>query len=285
VVCIVGGLGAYVLGNGGAGQFKSPLSMGGASMGDLVTPAFAAGVGDPNAPSGGTQTPPAGEAAKEDEKAADAPAEAPKAESDEDMLAKLENWKNQDPRDLIKAKYEDLENRTTKTYDEDSPDFIPETGRIDPLTRVIDAVPEELRPPRSGDTDENAVTTYAFSQAATSAVDGVAAYLQVYNVVQIGLQKLVTIGGPGQPARTVGEGNSFGFGIGGEGFLIRVTVMVAAVSSDEVTLVISAAPQGTDVTISRTVTYIPGTPSGMGGQNGNRGGGQGGGGGQVGPRG
>jgi hypothetical protein len=176
-----------------------------------------------------------------------------------------------------------LKGKETSPWDEDNPDtYIPDTGRNDPLTVVEDAMPEELRPPRSGDDEENEILSYFFSQFATEAVNMVMNNLQVYSMVQIGLEKRVTMGIPGMGAFTVSEGSQSGFGIGVQGYMVNVEFLVAKVSEDDITVIISGTPEGSDVTITKEAHYIPGSPSGAidgggGGGRGGRGGGGGGG--------
>ncbi len=193
--------------------------------------------------------------AKKDEKAAE---EEKKPQNDEEWIAKLDEWKTQDPREIIEAKYDDLEKRKTSPWNEDDPaNFIPETGRSDPLSPVLSQLPDELKQRRGGETDPNEIFAYAFAAAATQAVDTVMAVLQVYNVVQIGTQKLITMGIPGDRAFTVPEGGSFGFNFPGAGFAVQVQVQVLSVSTDEVNVAITGSVPGTDASISKTQVYIP----------------------------
>lgn len=221
--------------------------------------------------------------------AAGAPAAgAGKPASADQLLEQLKAWSAQDPRTIIDKKFEDLQGKETKPWDDENPEtYIPDTGRNDPLTPIRDALPEELRPPRGGDDDENEIMTYLFTQYATQAVDAVMNNLQVYSMVQIGLRKLVTMGVPGQRPFTVEEGQSSGFDIDIDGYLVSVDFSVAAVSEDDVTLVISGSPRGSTVSVTKEAHFIPGTPSnamgrgdnnrGRGGRGNNRGGGGGGG--------
>jgi hypothetical protein len=202
-----------------------------------------------------------------------------KANSSEDMMKQLEAWTAQDPRDIITKKYEDLEGKETAPWDEENPDtFIADTGRNDPLTPVRNALPEALRPPRSGDDEENEILGYYLAQFATQAVDAVMSQLQVYNMVQIGLRKIVTMGVPGGTSFTAEEGEAFDFDMGLGGVFVTVFVSVDSVKQDDITVSISAVAAGSQERITKVAHYIPGSPSstisqGDGGDNGGQGGG------------
>lgn len=64
-------------------------------------------------------------------------------------------------------------------------------GRIDPLTYVETALPEELRPPRSGETDPDAVREYILLTYGSLAVEEVAARMVVYNIIQVGYTYMI----------------------------------------------------------------------------------------------
>lgn len=195
------------------------------------------------------------DAAAKDEKAEE---EEKTPQTDEEWIAKLDEWKTQDPREIIKAKYDDLEKRKTTPWNEDDPaNFIPETGRVDPLSPVLSELPDELKQRRGMETDANEILSYAFSAAASEAVDTVMAVLQVYNVVQIGTEKLVTMGIPGDRAFTVSEGGGRGFNFPVQGMLVTVSVQVVAVSTEEVTVVVTGEVPGTDASITKNQIYIP----------------------------
>lgn len=251
------------------------------SAGTIDASDAGAGAGFSQGAGSGGAPPPAPPEAGGAPAATAAEGEAPKAAGTTDeMLEQLKAWTEQDPRTIIDKKFEDLEGKETEPWNEDNPEtYIPETGRNDPLTPVIDAMPEELRPPRGGDDDENEIMTYLFSQFATEAASAVADNLRVYNMVQIGFQKLVTMGLPGQSAFTVSEGDQFRMGIPVQGVGVAIDFIVASVSEDDVMVIIVASVQGTNVSITREAHFIPGTPSGAIDDEGGRGGGGRGGGG------
>jgi hypothetical protein len=118
----------------------------------------------------------------------------------EEELRGRSSASSRQPRDIIDAKYDDLNSKLTETWNEENVEqFIPQTGRIDPLTRVSSAVPDDLKPPRSGETDENQIQTYLVSSAASVAVELIARSLICHNVIQIGLVKVATFSPAGQP--------------------------------------------------------------------------------------
>jgi hypothetical protein len=205
---------------------------------------------------GGGGAPPAEQAAEAP--AAETPA-APKVQlSDEEWLKKLEEWKNSDPRDIIKAKYDDLQAKETHPDNEDNPEeFIPETSRVDPLTPVLGAMPDELKPPRGGDDDPNEAETYLYTAAATEVVDYIGLTLQVYNVLQIGLTKIVTIEAGGN-RYNLNEGQPLGLVMeSSQGIPVQAQFAISAASSDEVTISVSGTPWGSTVNVTKDFTYIP----------------------------
>lgn len=172
----------------------------------------------------------------------------------------VENFKNLDPRDIIVKKYEDLEERKTEPWDEESEGYLPNTGRVDPLTRVRSAVPDELKPPRAGETDMNEINTYLIADAATMIVDGVAYAMQCHNVIQIGLTKYATFSYGGSQPFPLEEGFSTSLNAGSvNGIPIVVTITLTSVSTEQVVLRITAAGQGTATSVTKNQTYIPRT--------------------------
>ena len=171
-------------------------------------------------------------------------------ESDEPMDP-VDSFMELDPRDILRAKQQDLENRLTSPWDEENPDgFIPETGRVDPLTIVNEAVPDELKPPRDGSTDINEIQTYLVTLGATQAVEGVAAALQCHSVIEIGVISTAYFSlGSGEeaPRFAMQEGSSFGIN--------GTQVTCTGVSDTKVSVTISANVPGANV--SRSKIYIP----------------------------
>jgi len=179
---------------------------------------------------------------------------------------KIANFKNMDPREIIDKKYTDLEDRKTDPWNEEKPEkFIPETGRVDPLTRVDSAVPKELAPPRAGETDQNQIDNYLIAQQASLIVAGIAASLQCHNVIQIGLDKYASFSiadngqGGGGGMFTLQEGQSSGQFMTGmvNGIPLVGSVTCASISTKQVVLIISVAGWGTPTSISKEQVFIP----------------------------
>jgi hypothetical protein len=189
---------------------------------------------------------------------ADTTAAPPPELTDEQWLQKLEEWKNSDPREIVEKKYDDLNSKQTDPSNEDDPEnFIPETGRVDPLTIVDGAIPDELKPPRSGETDQNEVETYLFAEMATLACEVFGRNMEVYNVIQIGLNKIVSIRFFGQ-GYGVEEGQSFGtYWFSPEGWPVQVQISVLSAGTDEVVMNVTSTPEGSTVQISKNYSFIP----------------------------
>lgn len=170
----------------------------------------------------------------------------------------VERFKEMDPRDIIDAKYEDLEGRTTKPWIEDDPDnYIPETGRSDPLTRVPAAFPNELKPPREGSTDESLIQTYMASEFATELVEVFSRNLECHNVLQIGLVKTASFS---LFSQRFGLQEDQGFRRGStspEGVFVTVTMTVTSIATDQVVVSFTASADEVSLSISRTQYYIP----------------------------
>jgi hypothetical protein len=269
------------------GEAKAPAGEAKAPAGEAKTPPAAQGgaakpgAGDAAAPpAAGDAKPEDTPAAKPEEKAQPAdgskkmvpPGEAGEAEAaagegegkEAEQAAttpeeKIENFKNLDPREIIDKKYTDLDSKMTHPQDPESPDFIPETGRVDPLTRVDSAVPDELKPPRAGETDQNQINNYLVAQAASAAVAGIALSIQCNNVIQIGLEKYASFSVAGGQQFTLQEGQGSGDFLVSmtEGIAIVGSITCASISTDQVVLTISASGYGTTTSISKNQVYIP----------------------------
>lgn len=255
--------------SGGVTMFSQPSKTSGKSVVVINRSAGVAyaqaggGGGTPPPPpgdNGGGAPPPGGGGSAAGGDAAAAPADkAPAVHlSDEEWLKKLEEWKNSDPRDIIKAKYKDLQAKETHPENEDDPEsFIPETGRVDPMTIVDGAIPDELKPPRSGETDVNEAQTYLYTAAASEVVDWVGIRLQVYNVLQIGLEKIVSVGvGNRRFNLHEGEGRSITLE-SQQGIPVNASFALSAASVDEVTISVTGRPWGSLVSVTKNFTYIP----------------------------
>lgn len=193
--------------------------------------------------------------------ASEEPEDEEPAEDDEAVSEDpVENFKNLDPRDIIIKKYEDLESRKTEPWNPEDEGYIPNTGRIDPLTRVRSAVPDELKPPRAGETDMNEINTYLIADAATMIVDQISMTMQCHNVIQIGLSKYASFSYGGGPPFPLEEGFSTQVNAGSvNGIPIMASIMLTSVSADQVVLRITAFGQGTATSVTKNQTYIPRT--------------------------
>jgi hypothetical protein len=182
------------------------------------------------------------------------------AEAEEDKLADpIDQFKALDPREIIDRKYKDLKEQHTEPWDEEDPDqFIPDTGRVDPLTQVREAIPDALKPKRAGETDENDILSYFIARDATLIVYQIAYNLQCYNVIQIGIEKQVTMGVFGNMF-LLREGDTAGpFGVGYSGGVPLVATMTCtAINTNEVDVIVTVAGQGTSTAISKSQTFIP----------------------------
>jgi len=258
--------------SGGVTMFTQPAANGGKSVvtnrpaGVAYAQEGGGGNAPPPPPGGGGDNgggaPPAGGGGSAAGGSSDKPAAADSAAkvqmSDEEWLKKLEEWKNSDPRDIIKAKYEDLQSKETHPDNEDNPEeFIPETSRVDPLTPVLSALPDELKPPRSGETNENDVQTYLYTAAASEIVDYVGIRLEVYNVLQIGLDKIVSVG-VGNRRFNLHEGQGSGITLESQqGLPVRATFTLAEAKTNSVTITVTGQPWGSLVKVSKNFSYIP----------------------------
>ena len=201
----------------------------------------------------------------------DAEADGDDAEADDDEEAvseeeeeladdPLAKFSAMDPRDLIIQKYDDLKEKQTEPWNPDSEDFVPETGRVDPLTLVDKAIPDELKPPRSGETDENEIQNYLNTQFATRRAKLVLNEIECHNVIQIGLVKFATFGIPGS-LQTIQEGGSslpfFVEVVDGVGFF--ATFSVPSISTNEVVVRVTISGLGTSTNVSREGIFIPRT--------------------------
>ncbi len=194
----------------------------------------------------------------------DSGAEEEAAPSDDDLFLEdevsddpIERFKDMDPRDIIDAKYLDLEGRLTTPWNEDDPEnYIPWTGRPDPLTPIREAIPEELMPSREGDLDDSQIQLYAASIEASAIVEQVSRGLRCENVLQIGLRKYASFSGIlGQISLSEGESRGWGFSV--EGVNGSVNMVVISIADDLVVVNFSATADLVDLGISKTQHFIP----------------------------
>ncbi len=196
--------------------------------------------------------------AAEDDVAEEPGAEAEAAEEEAAPASPIDQFKALDPREIIDRKYEDLQEQHTEPWNEEDPGFTPDTGRVDPLTRVREAVPEELKPPRAGETDENDIISYSVARDATMVAYSIAMGLECYNVIQIGIEKQATISIFGNTF-LMGEGESAGpieVGVS-SGVPLMATLTCTSISENEVHINVTVYGDGTNTSISKSMVFIP----------------------------
>jgi len=88
------------------------------------------------------------------------------------------------PDQILKDKYDELNKEVTPPEH-----FAEDIGRIDPLTVVNDFIPEELRPPREGETNEEEVFEFLEEVFANEMLDNI--QIEVQEVLSIGNYKSV----------------------------------------------------------------------------------------------
>jgi hypothetical protein len=116
--------------------------------------------------------------------------EPPVAYTEEEKMDELAAFEQIDSRGILYERLaEARENETKVNADEDLP--YPDTGRIDPLMIVSSAIPEELRPPRTGETDWDSVLEYLIAEEGTAIIDAI--NITVWSVMEIGMETWVNI--------------------------------------------------------------------------------------------
>jgi len=194
----------------------------------------------PGAPSPGAPAPPAGP-----ETGAPAEAAAPARElSEEEEMEGLAAFEKIDSREIIQARLKEAESDLT-VVDADAGLPYPDTGRSDPLTIISSAIPEELRPPRTGETDYDEILDFLITFYGTSLLESVE--IEVWSVMQMGLVRMVNLSVDGMLA-TIPEGRSVTLPSG-------VVLTVNSASQDEVSITLSFDAGYTSV--SKTKTFIP----------------------------
>jgi len=155
-----------------------------------AAPGGGTGATAPAAPSiGGATTAPEGAGVAAAPGAA--PAAAKEKLTSEEKLEKLEAFRKIDSREILARRIEEArEGETVVNAEEGLP--YPEVGRTDPLFIVSDAIPKELRPPRTGESDTDKVFEELIRQAIETAIlDSVR--IEVWSVMRIGLTTMVNL--------------------------------------------------------------------------------------------
>jgi hypothetical protein len=148
----------------------------------------------------------------------------------------LAGFKTISPSDIMGKKYDDLRKSLTDPKDL----RFDSVGRNDVLTVVQDALPEELRPPRTGETNEDLIRKYFQSYMGTMLVNEVD--VQVHSVLAVGMVRFVNIEVDGERF-TAAEGDTIRAANG-------ATVTIASASDSQVVVVIEA------LGVTKTRTFI-----------------------------
>jgi hypothetical protein len=207
-------------------------------------------------PTGGPPTapPPGGPGAKPGETKAGDKA----AADDKSPQAVIKHFLDSDPRDILLEKSDKLKEKETKPWDDSNPDaYIPETGRVDPMTPVRNALPKELLPKRSGD-DDSDLQGYLLTTAATGVLEGITQELVCYSVIQIGLTKYARISfNGGKSITTVSLDQNAQQRIRTPEGTLTVQFNVASITTDEVVINVVVSGQDTNVSVQKQMVFIP----------------------------
>jgi len=178
----------------------------------------------------------------------EAPSEPEVALTQEEKRDELAAFEQIDSNDIIKARLKEAEaSETLVDPEEDLP--YPDTGRTDPLMIITSAIPEEIRPPRSGETDYDSILEYIIKSYGTAVLDSIE--IEVWSVMQIGLNELVNMSINGR-ITTMSEGSSRSMQMG---YQETLQISVGSASQSLVTIVLTYSTPYHSV--SRTKTYIP----------------------------
>lgn len=198
----------------------------------------------PGAPGGEAPSVPGGEPAAGEE---------PVSYTEEEKMDELAAFEQIDSRVILQERLAEAEdNETEVNADEDLP--YPDTGRIDPLMIVNSAIPEELRPPRSGETDWDSVLDYLIASQGTAIIETI--NITVWSVMEIGMETWVNIeiDAPFLENPVLGsmpEGESMRLNYQSFGTMQTLTITCTSASPKLVTFSLSAGGA------SKSKTYIP----------------------------
>jgi len=154
----------------------------------------------------------------------------------ESLKKDLAGFKSISPGDIMTKKYEDLQ----KQLNDPAKLRFDQVGRNDVLTVVVDALPEELRPPRTGETNEENIAKFFRSAYGSMLIDQVD--IQVHSVIAIGMVRYVNLTVDGSRF-TAPEGSGIRAANG-------ATVSIVSASDTSVVIVISA------LGVDKTKTFI-----------------------------
>lgn len=154
----------------------------------------------------------------------------------ESVKKDLAGFKSISPGDIMTKKYEDLQ----KQLDDPAKLRFDQVGRNDVLTVVVDALPEELRPPRTGETNEENIAKFFRSAYGTMLIEQVD--IQVHSVIAVGMVRYVNLTVDGSRF-TIREGDGISAANGAD-------VIIVSASDTSVVIVISA------LGVDKTKTFI-----------------------------
>jgi hypothetical protein len=212
-------------------------------------------------PAGAPGAPPAAGQDKGKDKAKDGK-DADKGDKGEKKSSEdiIQNFMKSDPRDILREKTTSLKEKETKPWNESNPDtFIPETGRTDPLTPVISALPPELLPKR-GDEETNDLVTYQMTTDATLLMEGIVLQTRCYSVIQVGVSKRVRMSfDGGKSFQILSEDSQFPpiDILAPDGTPFQMNVGVGSISADQVVINVSVSVPNTSVSVQKSMVFIP----------------------------
>ncbi|OGK11150.1 MAG: hypothetical protein A2Y63_04920 [Candidatus Riflebacteria bacterium RBG_13_59_9] len=167
--------------------------------------------------------------------------------TEEQKMDELAAFEAIDSRGIIAARMEEaIGNETVVDPEEGLP--YEDTGRVDPLAIVSSAIPKELRPPRSGETDYDEILDFLITAYGTALLDSV--QIEVWSVMQMGLEKMVNMS-VNQQLMTMPEGGSYPVDVGG------ATVMMTVSSASQSVVVITLSFNSGYTSVSKTKTFVP----------------------------
>ncbi|MEP0813807.1 MAG: hypothetical protein HRF49_03965 [bacterium] len=168
------------------------------------------------------------------------PAPAKLAGEGKGINEKLLAFRKLNPDEILEEKYKDLEEKVSEPEA-----FAEDIGRVDPLTVVLDYIPEELRPPRSGETNEEEIIKFLQESYGYEMIDSL--NIRVVEVVELGNYPIVLFTVNGRPSQG---------GPGAATYFNGVEIRILEADTTAVTMRLTV--YGTYSTMSRTKKFISG---------------------------
>jgi len=198
------------------------------------------GGAQPAGPGGPAAIPPAGGGELTMDPSVAAAAAAAQKLTPEDKLAKLEAFRKIDAREILERRIEEAKESETKVDPDKGLPYY-DVGRTDPLFVVSDKIPEELRPPRTGESDADKIFGDLMRKARqTAMLESVR--IEVWSVMKIGLVTMVNLTVDGMIG-TVPVGRTVPMG--------SYSFTVTSASQQLVTIVLRAGE------VSKTRSFVP----------------------------